>query len=587
MISSLRLLRAYRNLYVALFCAAILLAGASKAHAQRPTITNHGWPQNSIIRYAFGAGFTDEQKRQIRAAAAEWNRANSINYSKVSFVEDTSGQNFSLQFQIGALTAGNPAVFTGSYDPATGTVKTGIITYDPNNTFPNSTQLIADPAQPLYSTIVMKLVMHEMGHLMGLDHPALPPSGNVCDQQDGATVMNYACGINDQGNNLPTTVAPYDQDAINLETIYPSIILPTPTLQIDTTSVATPFDEGAGRASVVVTRSGDHTTAVSVNYATSDPAGITNCDVVNGIASSRCDYITSISTLRFASGEISKTISIPLVDDSYHEGSESFTITLSNPGGASLGSPSTATITIADNDATTGPNPIDGTDFFVRQHYLDFLNREPDPPGFRGWRDILNNCKSGDTTCDRIEVSSRFFRSAEFQERGYFIYRFYSVALGRKPNYAEFIPDLAKVSGFLTADELEANKVAFIQEFMTRQEFQTRYGSLTDPTTYVDALLSTAGLPNHPSRGTWITGLANGTLTRLQVLRQLAESIEAYNKFYTQAFVVMQYFGYLRRDPDSLYLKWIDIMNGNGGDYRSMVNGFVNSAEYRKRFGPS
>jgi hypothetical protein len=67
-------------------------------------------------------------------------------------------------------------------------------------------------------------------------------------------------------------------------------------------------------------------------------------------------------------------------------------------------------------------------------------------------------------------------------------------------------------------------------------------------------------------------------------LRELAESQQAYDKFYNQAFVVMQYFGYLRRDPDSLYLKWIDIMNQNGGDYRAMINGFVNSLEYRNRF---
>jgi hypothetical protein len=160
------------------------------------------------------------------------------------------------------------------------------------------------------------------------------------------------------------------------------------------------------------------------------------------------------------------------------------------------------------------------------------------------------------------------------------------VALGRKPNYSEFIPDLAKVSGFLTDIEKEANKVAFITEFMQRTEFKNRYDSQATATNYVDALLNTAGLQGHTSRQSWIDGLTNNSLTRADVLRQLAESTEAYQKFYNQAFVVMQYFGYLRRDPDSLYLKWIDIMNSNGGDYRSMVNGFMNSLEYRQRFGP-
>src|SRR5207253_11213105 len=85
-------------------------------------------------------------------------------------------------------------------------------------------------------------------------------------------------------------------------------------------------------------------------------------------------------------------------------------------------------------------NPLDTTEFFVRQQYLDFLGREPDPPGFAGWVNTINNCPASDTSCDRIHVSEMFYRSAEFQERGYFAYRFYSAALGRKPDFAEFMP---------------------------------------------------------------------------------------------------------------------------------------------------
>jgi len=355
-----------------------------------------------------------------------------------------------------------------------------------------------------------------------------------------------------------------------------------PTLQLSAASYN--VSEGAGHLDVTVPRTGDTTVAATVNYATSDPAGLQNCNVINSIASSRCDYATSVGTLRFAAGEISKTISIPIVDDNFAEGNESFTLTLSNPVGATLGSTTTATITITDNANTSG-NPIDNVPFFVRQHYIDFLGREPDAFGFKGWQDILNNCAAGDTRCDRIEVSAGFFRSPEFQERGYFTYRFYCVALGRKPNYAEFLPDLAKVSGFLTETEKEANKVAFVDEFMQRAEFRNRYDVQVTPTDYVNALLTTAGLLNHPSKAGWIAGLGNGSLTRGQVLRQLAESSEAYNKFYNEAFVVMQYFGYLRRDPDSFYLQWIAIMNQDPLNYRNMVNGFMNSTEYKARFG--
>jgi hypothetical protein len=47
----------------------------------------------------------------------------------------------------------------------------------------------------------------------------------------------------------------------------------------------------------------------------------------------------------------------------------------------------------------------------------------------------------------------------------------------------------------------------------------------------------------------------------------------------------MQYFGYLRRDPDIFYLNWIEVLD-TSGDFRAMVFGFSNSLEYRFRFGP-
>jgi len=228
-------------------------------------------------------------------------------------------------------------------------------------------------------------------------------------------------------------------------------------------------------------------------------------------------------------------------------------------------------------------NALDSTEFFVWQHYRDFLGREPDPPGWAGWVNTINNC-SGDTTqCDRVHVSQAFFQSAEFQQRGYFVYRFYPVGFGRKPDYAEFVLDLARVSGFLTDAQLEAARVALANEFVTRPAFVTKYGSLNN-TQYVDTLLSTAGV-SLPSRQSMIDGLNAATLTRAQVLRQIAENPEVYNKYYNQAFAVMEYFGYLRRDPDILYLDWIKVLDQTN-DPRGMVTGFATSQEYRNRFGP-
>jgi hypothetical protein len=334
---------------------------------------------------------------------------------------------------------------------------------------------------------------------------------------------------------------------------------------------------------ITLTRTGDTTSSASVSFATNDGAGLTNCDVINHIASPRCDYENTIGTMTFAAGETSKTLSIAIVDDGYAEGSETFTIGLNSPSGATLGAQSTATVTINDNEATNGPNPIDGTNFFVRQQYIDFLGREPDPAGFAGWTSTINNC-SGDTTqCDRIHVSQLFFQSAEFQQRGYFVYRFYPVAFGRKPDYAEFVPDLASVSGFLSDAQLEAAKVAFIAAFMARPAFVSAYSSLNN-TQYVDALLNTAGV-TLSSRQALIDGLNNSTLTRAAVLRQIVESTEVSVKYNHQAYAVMEYFGYLRRQPDGGYLAWIIVLDGSN-DPRGMVTGFVNSIEYRNRFGP-
>jgi len=312
---------------------------------------------------------------------------------------------------------------------------------------------------------------------------------------------------------------------------------------------------------------------------------LNECTTFNGQASQRCDYAISIGTLRFAPGEASKTVAVPIVDDVYAEGNENFTFTLSSPTGGALGQLTSAVVTIQENDTTTGlVNPINGSDFFVRQHYIDFLGREPEPAGLIGWRDRLNNCAPGDISCDRIEISSAFFRSPEFQDRGFFIYKFYPT-VGRVPLFEEFMPDFAKVSGFLTGAEIEANKVAYASEFVSRPEYQAKYGGLGNDA-FVDALCNTVGLPNHPSKAGWKAGLNAGSLTRPQVERQLVDSAEMSGKFFTEAFVVMQYFGYLRRSADASYTAWITTMNTNPANYRVMINGFLNSVEYRKRFGP-
>jgi glucose/arabinose dehydrogenase len=336
--------------------------------------------------------------------------------------------------------------------------------------------------------------------------------------------------------------------------------------------------EGSGSLNVTVTRAGGTSGEMTVDYQAS-----------GGTASERSDYTTLVGTLRFAPGEQSKPLTLLLTEDAFVEGNETVSLILSNVQGGVLGGQSMSVVTITDNDsAPSSSNPINQIPVFVRQHYHDFLNREPEPGGYQGWQDILNNCPpsgrdANGNFCDRIEVSSAFFRSLEFQQRGYFVYRFYSASFGSIPRYSEFMPDMARVSGFQSPEQEEASKIAFIDAFMARQRFKDRYDQITDARAFVEALEMAAGVVL-ANRETLIADLAAQRRTRAQTLRAVAESSEVYQKYYNQAFVVMQYFGYLRRDPDILYLEWINTLNQTG-DYRIMVNGFLNSSEYRTRFG--
>jgi predicted Zn-dependent protease len=230
------------------------------------------------------------------------------------------------------------------------------------------------------------------------------------------------------------------------------------------------------------------------------------------------------------------------------------------------------------------PNPLENNGFFVRQQYLDFLFREPEPEGFNAWVGVLNRCAANPSTeCDRVTVSASFFRAPEFQLKGFFIYRFYAVAFGRLPKYVEIIPDLQFVTG-QTEQELNARRDAYTNAFVQRTAFRSIYDPLSNAD-YVDRLLRTAGV-TITNRDQLVNNLNTGAQTRAQVLRAIVESQAVQSKEFNPAFVAMQYFGYLKRDPEAEgFNAWLNYLNANPSDFRTMVNGFVNSIEYRTRFG--
>ena len=232
---------------------------------------------------------------------------------------------------------------------------------------------------------------------------------------------------------------------------------------------------------------------------------------------------------------------------------------------------------------------IDDIDFFVQQQYIDFLGRMPDSGGFANWNATLQNCPNGgfgenlNPDCDRVHVSAGFYQSIEFQGRGYFAYRFYDAALGRRPLYTEFIPDMQKVGGAQSPQQEEASKVQYINDFVLRPEFKAIYDGTTNQG-YVDKLEQTAGV-TVPNKADLVAALNGGTQTRAQVLRTFIETAQVFNKFFNRGFVTMQYFGYLRRDPDTIgFQNWVNTLNADPNNFRHMIFGFIYSTEYRNRF---
>jgi hypothetical protein len=231
---------------------------------------------------------------------------------------------------------------------------------------------------------------------------------------------------------------------------------------------------------------------------------------------------------------------------------------------------------------TNTPITIDDIDFFVQEQYIDFLGRFPDSVGFANWNTTLNNCPNGgfgefdNPQCDRVHVSAGFYQSIEFQGRGYFAYRFYEVGLGRRPLYKEFIPDMALVGGSQSPAQSDASKAAFTDAFVLRPEFTAKYPGLSGQP-LANAIWQTAGLPGSP--------ISAGAMTNGQILRAIAETQLAFDKFLNRGFVSMEYFGYLRRDPDTIgFQNWVDTLNADPQNFRHMIFGFIYSTEYRSRF---
>ena len=257
----------------------------------------------------------------------------------------------------------------------------------------------------------------------------------------------------------------------------------------------------------------------------------------------------------------------------------------------SLNASKTDAVFTASPNSNATANPLDTEMFFVRQQYVDFLGREPDQGGLSYWTSEIEKCGT-DADClhnRRIDVSAAFFAESEGQRGAAFIYRLYKAGLGRRLSYAEFSRDREQVIG---GANLEQSRASFADSFVQREEFVDKYKQSPSADSFVDALLSNiraeSGVDLTSARSNLIEKYQSGssqTESRSLVLREGAESGLFRQAEYNASFVLMEYFGYLRREPEEGgYRFWLEVMNETGGDYRGMVCSFITSAEYQERF---
>ena len=595
-------------------------------------------------------------------------------------------------------------------------------------------------------------LQNEAGQPIGIDGLWGLQPGNGVGGGDTSTIY-FTAGIAKESHGLFGSLKPTTASATSL-------------VQFATDDFV--VGEGNGHIDITVTRLGDVSGTATVNVSTYD----VQATPPTGFASQQSDYEIALAKVTFNPGDTSKTVRILVINDNLVDGDEILNLQLSNPAGAGvgLGSPNAATLKITDNDSIAPTtNPIDDPAFFVRQQYLDFLNREPDPAGSAFWINEITSC-AGNAACievKRINVSAAFFLSNEFQRTGMLAFLSNKAAFGNRPTgapvpvlYGEFEKETQQLQKDLVFGQpnfdaqLEANKQAYFNDFVTRPEFVAKFSALTD-TAYVDSLLASAGIdppnvrlftatltnsqevpPTVPTlsgggarlassgtakftfnaaqtamtftatinnidvggaqtvdtndnliaahihagpsvvpgvngpvvwgffgtpfndttpndgvttpfatgvggnfSGKWdapegnattlaaqltnlrtghayinfhttqfgggeirgnipaedafrnslVAGLTAATLTRAQVLRAVAESEEFNLNETNRAFVLMQYFGYLRRDPDpGGYSFWLNKLNAFNGSFvnAEMVKAFIASSEYRQRFGP-
>jgi hypothetical protein len=207
----------------------------------------------------------------------------------------------------------------------------------------------------------------------------------------------------------------------------------------------------------------------------------------------------------------------------------------------------------------------------------------------------------------RENVSAAFFLSIEFQQTGFLVLRLNDAAFdtGRALGFDDFMRDTQEVGRGVVVGrpgwetQLQSKREAFAVAFVSRQSFLDLYPLSMSPAEFVAALNANTGGALKPEQAealaAELTAAGNTTAARAAALREVAENEEYVKREFNRAFVLMQYFGYLRRAPNAPpdtgfggYEFWLGKLDDNQGNFvhAQMVSAFLDSFEYRRRFAP-
>ncbi len=218
---------------------------------------------------------------------------------------------------------------------------------------------------------------------------------------------------------------------------------------------------------------------------------------------------------------------------------------------------------------------LSSSSFFVRQQYLDFLDREPDAGGFSAGVNALNN------GLPRSSLVEAVMDSGEFYFKGKFIARAYLGILTRDADHAGFRAWLEVLLDGMSREQI-------VQFFLDSGEFQTKFGSTLTNAQFVDRMYANVLLRSADVGGfnAWVGGLNSGQITRAQVALSFLDSVEFQSLSASQnrMDVSLLYFDLLRRDPDpGGYSVWVGALD-SGVPLTSVIDAFLMSSEYAARF---